>query len=93
VDLVDEEDVPLVEVGEEGGHVTGAGDGRPGRDAQGDAHLGGDDGGQRRLAHTGRPGQEHVIRRLPPQPGRLEHDGEVLLELGLADELAQCLGP
>ena len=53
------------------------------------AHLGGDDAGQRRLAQPGRAGEEDVVDRLAALPGRLEHDGEVLDQLGLADELGR----
>ena len=93
VDLVDEEDVALVEVGEDGGEVAGPLDGRARRDVDAHAHLGGDDAGQRRLAQAGRPGEQQVVGGLAPPPGGLEDDREVLLQLGLADELGQAAGP
>ena len=36
----------------------------PGRDADADAHLGGDDVRQRRLAEAGRAVEQHVVERL-----------------------------
>ena len=55
VDLVDEEDVMFLEVGQDGGEVAGALDGGAGGDANGDAHLGGDDVGEGGLAEAGGP--------------------------------------
>ena len=52
VDLVDEEHVALAELGEHRGEVAGPLDGRARRDVHGDAHLGGDDPGQARLAQA-----------------------------------------
>ena len=52
VDLVDEEDVALLEVGEQGGQVAGPDQHRPRGDPQPDAHLGGHDAGQRGLAQA-----------------------------------------
>ena len=58
-----------------------------------DAQLGGDDAGQGGLAEAGRAGEEQVVGGLAPAPGGLEDDLEVLLELGLADELVEAAGP
>jgi hypothetical protein len=52
VDLVDEEDVALAELGEHGGEVAGPLDGGAGRDVDGHAHLVGDDRRQRGLAQA-----------------------------------------
>ena len=54
VDLVDEEHVAGLELGQDRGHVRLAVDRRPGHRRAGRAHLGGDDPGQRRLAEPGR---------------------------------------
>ena len=61
VDLVDEEHVALVELGEDGGQVAGPLERRARGDVQADAHLGGDDAGQRGLAQPGRTGEEQVV--------------------------------
>ncbi len=93
VDLVDEQDVALVELGEDGRQVAGAFERRTGRDVQVHSHLGGDDAGERGLAEPGRPGEQQVVDRLAAVAGGLEHDREVLLELALADELGEGTRP
>ena len=45
------------------------------------------------LPRPGGPGEEQVVGGLAPAPGRLEDDREVLLQLGLADELVEPAGP
>ena len=89
VDLVDEQDVALLEVGEQGGQVAGPHQDRSGGDPQPGAHLGGHDAGQRRLAQAGWPGEQEVVGGLLPLEGRLDHDLEVLGQLALAHELGQ----
>ena len=93
VDLVDEQHVAVLQVGEQRGQVAGADQRRPRGDAQPDAHLRRHDAGQRRLAEAGRPREQQVVDGLVPAPGRLEHDLEVLGELGLAVELVEVPGP
>ena len=67
VDLVDEQDVALLEIGEERGEVAGLGDDRTGGRAEIDAELAGDDLRQRRLAEARRPDEEDVVERLVPR--------------------------
>ena len=90
VDLVDEEHVAVVEVGEDGGEVAGPLERGTAGDAQADAHLGGDDARQRGLAQPGRPGEQQVVGGLAPAAGGGEDDLEVLLEPRLADELVEA---
>ena len=85
VDLVDEQDVALVERGEDRGEVAGALDGRTGRVADVDPELARDDRREGRLAEAGRAVQEDVVGRLSPALGRLEQHRQVGLDLGLAD--------
>ena len=92
VDLVDEEHVVLLEVREDGGEVARALDGGAGGDAHGDAHLGGDDVGERGLAEAGRAVEEQVVERLAALLGGVDGDAEVVLELLLADELIEAPG-
>ena len=89
MDLVDEEHVTVLQVGEQRSQITGPRQHGPRGDAQAGSHFGGDDAGQRRLAQTGGAGEEDVVHRLVPLAGRLQHDAEVLDQLGLADELRQ----
>ena len=55
------------------------------------AHFVGDHVGQRRLAEPRRPVEQHVVERLAARARRLDGDLEVVLDLVLADELAQPL--
>ena len=69
VDLVDEQHVALLQVGEEGGQVARPDQHRAGGDPQPDPHLGGHDAGQRGLAQPGRPGEQQVVDRLAAASG------------------------
>ncbi len=89
VDLVDEQDVALLERGQDRGQVAGPLDGGPRRVLDVDAELAGDDRRQRRLAEPGRPVEEDVVGGLSPAPGRLEQHREVRLDLALADVLVE----
>ena len=66
MDLVDEQDVARLQVGELGGEVAGAHDHRPRGQAEADPELGRDDLGERGLAEPGRPGEQDVVERLAP---------------------------
>ena len=68
VDLVDEQDVPRLQVGQNGGEVAGALDHRAGGGAEADAQLAGDDLGQRGLAEAGRA--RAAARGPAPRRGR-----------------------
>ena len=72
VDLVDEQHVALLQLGEDGRQVAGPLESRAGRDVQVHAHLGGDDAGQRRLAEPRRAGEQQVVGGLPAPAGRLD---------------------
>jgi len=93
MDLVDEEDVALLERGEDGGEVAGPLDGRPTRVADVHSELAGDDRRESRLAEAGRAVEEDVIGRLFPPPRRSEEIGEVGLDLTLADVLGERMRP
>jgi len=53
------------------------------------AHLDGNDAGETGLSETGWTGQQQVISGLTTHLRRFEDDAEVLLQLSLADELAE----
>ena len=93
MDLVDEEHVAVVEVGEDRREVAGAFERGTARDAQADVELGGDDARQRGLAEPGRAGEQDVVDRLPAAARGAEHDLEVLLQPRLADELVESARP
>ena len=93
VDLVDEEDVAVLEVGQDRGEVARALERRTARDPQRDLHLGRDDAREARLPGAGRPREQQVVDRLCTLARRAEQDLEVLLQLGLADELVEPARP
>ena len=91
VDLVDEQDVALLEIGQERGEVAGLGDHRAGGGAEVDAELARDDLGERGLAEAGRAGEQDMVERLAARARGVDEDLEVGARLGLADEVAQTL--
>ena len=70
VDLVDEQDVAFLQIGEQRGEIARLGDDRAGRGAKPDAELARDDLGQRGLAEPRRPEEQHMIHRLAAAIGR-----------------------
>ena len=80
VDLVHEEDVALLERGEDRGHVALALEGRAGDRADADAELLADDVGEARLSEAGRADEEDVVERLSSPLRGLEGDAELLLD-------------
>ena len=93
VDLVHKEHVTVRQVGQQRRQVTGPDERRAGRDPERGTHFVGDYASERRLAEPRRPGEQHVVRRLVPAARRLDHDGQVLLQLRLPDELGQPARP
>src|SRR5579859_329661 len=91
MDLVDEQDVVGLEVGEDGGEVAGLGQHRAAGGAEVDAQFAGDDLGQRGLAQTRRAEQQHVVQRLAARLGALDEHPQVPLGLLLPDELGEGL--
>jgi hypothetical protein len=85
VDLVDEQDVPLLEGGQDRGQVAGALDGRSRGVLDAHPQLARDDRGQRRLAEARRAVQEDVVGGLSPAPGGGQEHRQVGLDLALAD--------
>ena len=91
MDLVHEEDVALVEVGQDAHEVAAPLERRPRRSDDGGAHLVGKDGRERGLAEAGRPGEEHVVERLAALPRRLHRHPETLDGRPLAHVLVEPL--
>ena len=92
VDLVDEQHVVRLQVGEQRGQVAGLLDHRAGGLAQVDAQLVGDDVAERGLAQAGRTEDQHVVERLAALLGRLDVDLHLLAHRRLAEVLVQPLG-
>ena len=89
VDLVEEEDLALLERGQDGRQVARVLDGRAARDAQRRAQLGRDDHGERRLAEPGRTGQQHVVGRPPAAAAASQHERQLVAHHALPDELLE----
>ena len=92
MDLVDEQDIPGLEVCQDCGEVAGPLDHRPRCGAEADPKLAGDDLRQRGLAEAGRAVQQHVVQRLAAGAGGLDEHREVLARGLLADEFGEGLG-
>ena len=92
MDFVDKEDVLRLEGGEDGGHIPGPLNGRAGSNLDVHSHFLGNDVGQGGFAQARRPVEDDMIQRLPPQLGRLDANGQIILDLGLAHELRQLAG-
>src|SRR6185437_6816458 len=85
VDLVDEEHVARLQVGQDGREVPGTLQHGPRGLAQTDAELRGDDVGQCRLAESRWPEDEHMIERLGALARGADEDVELRLHLRLPD--------
>ena len=89
MNLVDEEHVALFEVADDRGEVAGALDRRPRGRAHVDPELARDDMGERGLAQSRRPREQHVVEDLAALARRLDRHAEDFLSALLADELAE----
>ena len=90
VDLVDEQDVAILERGQDRGDVALALERGPGDRAQPDAELLAHDLRERRLAEARRADEQDVVERLAARLRRREGDRELLLDALLADELGEA---
>jgi hypothetical protein len=93
VDLVDEQHVAVLEIGEQGGKVARLCDHRPRRGAEADAKLARDDLGQRRLAEARRAEEEHMVERVAAPLRGIDEDPQILPRRLLADEIVERLRP
>jgi len=92
VDLVEEEDLLGLEVGEDGGHVALDLEGRAGGLLKTYVELVGDDGREGGFAEAGRSEEEDVVEGLAARFCGFEGDGKLLFRLGLAYELGKAFG-
>jgi len=92
VDLVHEQHVVRLEVGQQRCEVAGLLDHRAGGHPQGHAQLVGDDVAEGGLAEAGRPEDQHVVERVAAGLGRFDVDLQLLAHRGLAEVVGQALG-
>ena len=93
MDLVDEQDVAILEIGEECSKVARLGDHRPRGGAEADAHLAREDASDRRFAETRWAVEQHMIERLAAALRRVDEHAQILARALLADELVEALRP
>ena len=91
MDLVDEQHIVRLQIGELGGEVASLLDHGSRCGAKAHAHLARHDLCERRLAESGRAVEQHVVERLAPRPGGGNEYLEVLANLLLADEVVERL--
>ena len=92
MDLVDEEDVPRLQVGQQGREVAAALDHRPRGLAKARPHLVRDDVSEGGLAKAGGTEDEHVVEGVAARARRLDEETELLADGGLADVLVETTG-
>ena len=93
MDLVDEQHVARLQVGQQRGEIAGPFEHRPRGLAQVHAQLAREDVGQRGLAESRRAEDQRVIQRLTALHRRLHEDLQLRLDLLLADIVGQLLRP
>ena len=91
MNLVDEQDVARLEIGELPREIARLADDRARGRTKIDAELARDDLRERRLAEAGRPDEQHVIERLAARFRGLDEDVEVLARRFLAGEIGEEL--
>ena len=93
MDLVDKQNIPGVEVGQQRRQIPRLLDGRARGNADLHAHLIGDDPRQGGFAQAGRAVEQHVVQGLIAPPGGLDIDREIALGLLLSGIVGQQPGP
>ena len=93
VNLIDEQDISGAQAGENCRQISGPLNGRSGGHLDADAHLVGNDVGQRGLAQSRRPVEKNMIERVTAATRRADQDLEVLLELALTNDFGQGARP
>ena len=91
MDLVDEQHVARLQVGQQRGEIAGPFEHRARGLAQVHAQLAGEDVGERGLAEAGRAEDQRVIQRLAALDRRLHEDLHLRLDLFLADVVGEPL--
>lgn len=93
MDFINEEDVALLEIGENASEVGGFLHGQPADGAEVRAHHFGKDVGERGLAEAERSADENMIERFAAMLGRGDAHIKALLHLGLPPEISEDCGP
>src|SRR6266436_796038 len=89
MDLIDEQNIARLQIGQHGGQVAAALDHRAGGGTEPHTHLARDDLREGRLAETWRSREEDMIEGFAPAPRRLDEDAQIVAQLALTDELVE----
>jgi hypothetical protein len=92
VQFVDEENVAVLQVRQQGSEIAGPRENRPGRHAKPRTHLARHNAGERGFAQSRRSREEQVVGALIPRAGGTEHYLQMPDKVTLADEIAERLG-
>ena len=93
VDFIDEQDIRMRQVDQDGRQLATVLDGGPGSDGEPTVHLAGQDLAEGGLAQPRGPVQQDMVQRLAALAGCLDQDFHVVLQVILADQLVQALRP
>ncbi len=91
MNLIHEQHIARLQVGQDGGEVTRLGNHGPGCRTEPDPQLLGDDARERGLAQARRAMEQHMVDRLATLPRGRDEDREILAHGRLADETVQFL--
>jgi hypothetical protein len=89
MDLVDEQNIARLQIGQQRSEVTATLDDRARSGAESHPHFAGDNLRERRFAKTGWPGKQHMVEGLAPTPRRLDKDPQIVAQRLLAHELVE----
>ena len=87
VDLIQEEDIPILECNQDRYQIAQSFNGRCGQFTQAAAHLGSDDGGDGGFSQARAAGEVDMINRCAANLSRRDHDGKGCLGGALPDEI------
>src|SRR5512138_3277595 len=93
VNFVDEQNIPLVKVCEQGGEITGTLDHGSRGGLNIDSHFARDDVGERCFAQPGRAVKKNMVENVAPRLSRGNGDLEVFFDGVLADVLVEAARP
>ena len=92
MDLINEQDITLLQIGQQSGKIAGLFDGRAGGNADLHAHLLRHNAGQRCLAKARRAVQQNMVHRFPALLGGTQVNAQIVFGLFLTDIIIQRFG-
>ena len=92
MDLIDEQDIPRLQIGQDRGEITCLCQHRAGGHAEVYTQLTRHNLRERCFAQTGRAVKQRVVHRFAALTGGLDENTQIGARLGLTDEITQHLG-